>query len=111
MKIILTFCFTVFVFANLYSQTITVDTAGVYKINSLYQTPPQYPVDMNSWLDNNIGYYGQQDGEVRASFLIGKDGAVSNIKLLGGVSESSAMGASTKQILIAMLRWKPAMQN
>lgn len=96
---------------NLYSQNITVDTAGIYKINALYQTPPQFPVDMNTWIDNNIGSNGQEEGEVHVSFVIEKDGTVSTIRLLNGVPEGSNMGGAALQIVRAMPRWKPATQN
>ncbi len=111
MKKIFVLLFILFGVVNLYSQTITVDTTGVYKINALYQTPPQFPGDINAWLAKSFASNGQAEGKAYISFVIGTDGTISTIRLMGGGTFGGNFGSQAEKIVEAMPKWKPAMQN
>lgn len=96
---------------KLYSQTITVDTTGVYKINALYQTPPRFPGNMNEWLAKSFVSNGQGEGTAYVSFVIEKDGIISTIRTMGGGTLGGNLESQAVKIVRAMPRWKPAMQN
>ena len=96
---------------SLYSQSITVDTTGVAAINALYQTPPQFPTDMGAWLAKSFLSKGTGEGEGVVSFVIEKDGTVSTIRPMGGGTLGGNVENASVQIVKAMPRWKPAMQN
>jgi periplasmic protein TonB len=97
--------------ANLYSQTITVDTTGVYKINDLYQTPPKFPGDINEWLAKSFTSNGQAEGSAYVSFVIESNGTISSIRLMGGGSVTGNFGEQAIKIVQAMPKWKAAMQD
>jgi Gram-negative bacterial TonB protein C-terminal len=111
MKKIIVSLLVVFGSSNLYSQTITVDTTGVYKINAQFQTPPKFPGDMNEWLAKSVTSNGQAEGTAYVSFVIGTDGTISTIRMMGGGTPWGNFGEQAVKIVQSMPRWKPAMQN
>jgi hypothetical protein len=97
--------------ANVFSQAITVDTTGIYKINAQFQTPPKFPEDMNAWLAKNFTSNGQAEGTAYVSFIIGTDGTISTIQIMGGGTPWGNFGQQAVKIIRAMPKWKPAMQD
>lgn len=111
MKKIFTLLCIVFGSIHVYSQyteSITVDTTGIYKINALYKTPPQFPGDINKWLAKSFNSKGTGQGEAFVSFVIGTDGTISTIRKMGGGTLGGNVDNSAVQIVKAMPRWKPA---
>lgn len=109
-KIIILFSI-LFLAVNAYSQyssTITVDTAGIYKINALYKTPPKFPGDMNAWLAKSFNSSGHGEGEGFVSFVIETDGTITTIRKMGGGTLGGNVENASVQIVKAMPRWKPA---
>lgn len=97
---------------NLYSQNITIDTAGMAKLNAQYQVPPKFPGDINKWIANNINSNGQAEGEAYVTFVIQTDGRIADIKLLRvDPMMNNGIGAAAVKILYAMPKWKPAMED
>lgn len=96
---------------NLYSQTITVDTTGVYKINALYQTPPKFKGDINAWLAKSFASNGHAEGTAYVSFIIETDGTISTVRKMGGGHVGGNLSEQAVKIVKAMPKWKPAMQN
>jgi hypothetical protein len=111
MKTIFVWVFVLSATAKLFSQAITVDTTGIYKINALYQTPPKFPGDINAWLAKSFASNGQAEGSAYVSFVIGTDGTISEIRLMGGGSVTGNFGQQAIKIINEMPRWKPAMQD
>jgi hypothetical protein len=105
------FIFLLFATVKLFSQSITVDTTGIYKVSALYQTPPKFPGDINEWLAKSFASNGQADGTAYVSFIIESDGRISTIRKLGGGSVIGNFGDQAVKIVAAMPKWKPAMQN
>jgi periplasmic protein TonB len=91
-----------------YSESITVDTTGIYKINALYKTPPKFPGDINAWLAKSFNSSGKGEGEAFVSFVIGTDGTISTIRKIGGGTIGGNVENAAVQIVKAMPRWKPA---
>jgi len=91
-----------------YSESITVDTAGIYKINAQYKTPPKFPGDINAWLAKSFNSSGKGEGEAFVSFVIGTDGTISSIIKMGGGTVGGNVDNAAVQIVKAMPRWKPA---
>jgi TonB-like protein len=111
MKVIFALLFVFFATINLYSQNVTIDTAGVYKINALLQVPPKFPGDINQWAARNILYSSSAHGEVYMSFVIEDNGVVSTIRVLGSFPPDISLENEATRIIHDMPTWKPGMQN
>ena len=66
------------------------------------------------YLSENIHYpllskINKIEGEVRLSFVVDKDGTVTDVKILSAPAEDLAQEA--KRVILAAPKWKPAMQN
>lgn len=66
------------------------------------------------YLSDNIHYpilskINKIEGEVNLSFVIDKDGTVTDVKILSAPAEDLAQEA--KRVILAAPKWKPAMQN
>ena len=78
---------------------------------------PEFPggqAEMMQWLSQNIQYPkeavdGKIEGRVMISFVIEKDGSVSNAKVIRGIDES--LDNEALRVVNAMPNWKPGMQD
>ena len=78
---------------------------------------PEFPGGgkaMMEWLSQNIQYPkeavdGKIEGRVMISFVIEKDGSVSNAKVIRGIDES--LDNEALRVVNAMPNWKPGMQD
>jgi Gram-negative bacterial TonB protein C-terminal len=112
MKALLTLLIVFLGITNLHSQNITIDTAGIAKLNAQYQVPPKFPGDINKWIANNINSNGQAEGEAVVTFVIQTDGRITDIKLMRvDPMMNNGIGAAAEKILNAMPKWKPAMED
>lgn len=84
------------------------------KIFDIPETSAEFPGDVYAWLKLNIKYpakcqeYGIQ-GRVSVQFVIGKDGSVTDIKVLR--SPDPLLAKEAARLIRSMPKWKPAMQG
>ncbi len=72
--------------------------------------------DLNSYLNNHINYPADESqrgvqGTVYASFIIEKDGSISNVTLKRGVSNGPNLNREALRVLAEMPSWSPAKQD
>ena len=87
---------------------------GVYKVVEIIPSFPGGAKAFTTFLSTNIKYPAADrernlTGKVIAQFIVERDGAVSNIKVLRTPSE--AMGDESIRVLSMSPKWKPGMQK
>jgi len=113
MKTIIAFCIILLGFSNVYSQT-TQPVADNDKVFTIVQQKPEFPGSINDWLAQNINYppdarKSNIQGTVYVSFIVEKDGSVSNAKVLRGAN--SLLDNESLRVISIMPKWTPGMQN
>jgi TonB family protein len=108
MKKIITFCFILVGFTSLNAQQTAALPAGKPEISAKFNG------DINKYLTDNIAYpqddkVNNIEGTVYVSLLIGKDGSLTEIKVVRGVT--STMDAEAVRVLSQMPKWTPATQH
>ena len=119
----------VLAFLALGTQMVTIKQAEASTITEVTPPPtkdkvfekldvlPEFPGGgkaMMEWLSQNIQYPkeavdGKIEGRVMISFVIEKDGSVSNAKVFRGIDES--LDNEALRVVNAMPNWKPGMQD
>ncbi|MES2279564.1 MAG: energy transducer TonB [Bacteroidota bacterium] len=61
------------------------------------------------YITKNLKNPGGDNGKVRISFVVEKDGSLTDIKIVGSLSETA--DAEAIRLMKASPKWKPAMQN
>jgi periplasmic protein TonB len=116
MKTMVLFSLALLGVTNLYSQDMPADTTGENRIYTKVDQKPEFPGDYNKYLSENIERYPEDArdsityGRVYISFIIEKDGSVSNIKSLYNEGNVPLVRVTMKAIA-NMPKWKPGMQN
>lgn len=113
MKSILALFIFLLGFSNLYSQS-TKTTGANDSVYTFVQDKPEFPGDIMIWLSNNIKYPSDakeknEQGTVYVSFIIEKDGSLSNIKVTRSVSAS--LDKEAIRAVSNMPRWTAAKLN
>ena len=94
-------------------QTVQ-DSTEDNQIHFLVQKMPVFPGNLNTWIYNNIRYpetakEKKLEGKVYVRFVIEKDGAVSNVKIIRGVSPE--LDNEAKAVIASMPKWEPGKQE
>lgn len=94
-------------------QTVQ-DSTEDNQIHFLVQEMPVFPGNLNTWIYNNIRYpetakEKKLEGKVYVRFVIEKDGAISNVKVIRGVSPE--LDNEAKAVIASMPKWEPGKQN
>jgi TonB family protein len=115
MKTIVAFCFILLGFSNVYAQSTATDP-GDDNIFTIVQQQPKFPGNVNEWLVQNIVYPADAknnniQGTVYITFVIERDGSVSNVKVLRGVVGGSSLDNESIRVVSIMPKWVPGMQN
>lgn len=111
MKKVFAFSLIILGFTSLYAQG-TIDTNKVFTI---VQQKPEFPAgDFNKWLADNIVYPQDAiaknlEGTVYVSFIVERNGTVTNAKVLRGVDKS--LDNEAIRVISMMPKWQPGMQN
>ena len=92
----------------------TQDSTEDNQVHFLVQEMPVFPGNLNTWIYNNIRYpetakEKKLEGKVYVRFVIEKDGAVSNVKIIRGVSPE--LDNEAKAVIASMPKWEPGKQN
>ncbi len=116
---IVTFCFVLIGYSNLYAQNMNIDSHPITlvdsnKIYAAIQKKPQFSGDIQKWLLKNTNYplhakNNNIQGIVFVSFVVETDGNISHVKILKGINrdlDSEAIRVTSK-----MPKWIPGMQN
>jgi len=110
-----------FLFAILFSFSLNInaqvdksDKNGVYTVVEKEAEYPGGIEAMNKFLARNINYPSlasqkEIEGKVLISFIIEKDGSISNIKIIKDIGEGC--GQEGVRIVKLMPKWKPAEQR
>ena len=90
------------------------DSTEDNQVHFLVQEMPVFPGNLNTWIYNNIRYpetakEKKLEGKVYVRFVIEKDGAVSNVKIIRGVSPE--LDNEAKTVIASMPKWEPGMQK
>jgi protein TonB len=124
-KKIITFCFILLGFTNLYAQNNKKDTIiqppydgpappeGM-EVYTVVQVMPGFPGDIKKYLADSIRYpedakEKKVQGTVYINFIIEKNGSVSNIRILR--SPDTILNAEAKRVISTMPNWTPGKQN
>jgi protein TonB len=89
------------------------DSMRVFNISEI-QDKPQFPGDINKYLADSIGYPEEvrnkniQGGGVLVSFIVEKNGSVSNISIVR--STDTSLNSKVKRVISAM-KWTPGKHN
>jgi TonB family protein len=80
------------------------------------QQMPKFKGDMNKYLADSIKYPETEkkakiSGTVYVTFVIERDGSISNVKLLRGVPNGPGLDAEAIRVISAMPKWSPGMQD
>lgn len=83
-------------------------------IHLFVEEMPVFPGNLNAWIYNNVRYPEAAkdkgiEGKVYIRFIIEKDGSVSNVKIIRGVSPE--LDNEAKEVITSMPKWSPGMQN
>ncbi|MFR6543615.1 MAG: energy transducer TonB [Butyricimonas virosa] len=94
-------------------QTVQ-DSTEDNQVHFLVQEMPVFPGNLNTWIYNNIRYpeiakEKKLEGKVYVRFVIEKDGAISNVKVIRGVSPE--LDNEAKAVIASMPKWEPGKQN
>ena len=98
-------------------QQETTEDAEMPKVFDVVENMPEFPGGMTAmmqFLAENVCYpeaaekAGTQ-GRVIATFIVEKDGSITNIKIVKSVSEE--LDAEAKRVIEAMPNWKPGKQS
>jgi protein TonB len=84
------------------------------KIFMVVQQQPKFAGDIHRWLWEHIDYPEQAkdaniQGTVYMSFVVEKDGSISDVKILRGVN--TYLDNEAKRVISSMPRWSPGQQN
>ena len=90
------------------------DSTGDNQVHFLVQEMPVFPGNLNTWIYNNIRYpeaakEKKLEGKVYVRFIIEKDGSISNVKIIRGVSPE--LDNEAKTVIASMPKWEPGKQN
>jgi len=104
-----------FGFSRLYSQT----TQPANTANQIYTFVEEIPVfqgDITAYLSKNIRYPKKArkkniEGSVYVSFIVEKDGSVSNVKIIRSVEGGKSLDKEAVRVVSHMPKWKPGMQS
>jgi TonB family protein len=91
--------------------SVPPDTTSTENKLFLAETQPEYPGGLEAlgrFLKKNI-HKGDNEGKVKASFIVEKDGSLTDIKVIQSVSEKA--DAEAIRLLSIMPKWKPGMQG
>lgn len=113
MKTILAFCFVMLVFTDLYSQE-KANISDTGKIYTYVQQMPKFPGDIMKYISDSLVYPANQrefQGAVYLTFVIEKDGTVSNVKVSRGTNGASSLDKEAIKIISEMPKWEPGLQN
>ena len=77
---------------------------------------PEFKGNINEYLSNNIKYPKKEQknnitGTVYIKFIIERDGSISNVTVLKGVSGGPGLDAEAVSVISNMPKWRPGMQN
>ena len=126
MKTRLVFYSALLYFSGVYSQSTRTpsDTVNVFPTdceppdyNKVYITGEPGPIfrgNINTWLSENIVYPKDAEtnkiqGIVYVSFIVEKDGSVSNFKVLRGVQGGKSLENEALRVVSIMPKWTPGM--
>lgn len=75
---------------------------------------PGGPSALNNWIRNNISYPAEAvkneiEGRVTVSFIVEKDGSISNVKVVHPIEPS--LDKEAVRLVAMMPKWKPGRQN
>ena len=90
------------------------DSTEDNQVHFLVQEMPVFPGNLNTWIYNNIRYpeaakEKKLEGKVYVRFIIEKDGSISNVKIIRGVSPE--LDNEAKTVIASMPKWEPGKQN
>jgi len=129
MKILLVAIIVLSSFFSVSAQNKKVDTSKVKpvlvdegipndqdtnRLYSLVEEMPKFHEDINKYLANHIQYpdtaeWQNTQGNVYLSFVIEKDGTVSNVRVIRGAA--SILNREAIRVISQMPKWTPGMQN
>ncbi len=86
------------------------------EVRTFADVMPEFPGGISKYLMENVKYPViekelNKQGTVYISFVIEKDGTVSNIKEAKGVAGAPGLTKEAIRVISGMPKWKPAMQN
>jgi len=90
------------------------DSTADNQVHLFVEEMPVFPGNLNAWIYNNVRYPEAAkdkkiEGKVYVRFIIEKDGSVSNVKIIRGVSPE--LDNEAKKVIASMPQWSPGMQN
>jgi len=96
------------------NTTVKIDSGKIY---TAVQTPPAFPGGpdaFTAYITKNIRYpkiaeQNKTKGRVIVSFVVEKDGTLSNFKVVRGISKE--LNEEALRVLSTSPAWKPGMQN
>lgn len=100
------------IIAPIAAPAATGDDAN--KVFTVVQQKPQFPGDINKWLAEHLEYPEEAkeaniQGTVFVSFIVERDGGITDVKVLRGVN--SALNDEAIKKISSMPRWSPGQQN
>ena len=100
--------------SQIQDKQATQDSTEDNQVHFLVQEMPVFPGNLNTWIYNNIRYpetakEKKLEGKVYVRFVIEKDGAVSNVKIIRGVSPE--LDNEAKAVIASMPKWEPGENN
>lgn len=107
------------------SKQVTIRISFILKDDTIAKTPPiiidttheerpQFPGDFESWASHNLIYPNEArarkiEGRVYISFVVEKDGSISNVNILKGADES--LDREAVRLVSSMPKWIPGKIN
>jgi len=93
-----------------------IGDASANQVFTIVQQMPAFPGDVNKYLSEHINYpevekEAQITGTVFINFIVEKDGSISNVKVLKGVSGGPGLDKEAVKVISAMPKWSVGMQN
>ena len=93
-----------------------LDNMRTGPVYTVVQQAPKFKGDMNKYLVDNIKYPAIErktnvTGTVYISFVVNKDGSVSDAKVLKGVEKGPGLDAEALRVVSAMPAWTPGMND
>lgn len=96
------------------SKTVSKDTS---KVNNIVNQMPEFPGGQNSFMEflkKNLKYPEKEinkkiEGRVYVSFIVEKDGSLTNFKVLSSIGKS--FSKETLRVLKSMPKWIAGKQN
>lgn len=90
------------------------DSTADNKVHLFVEEMPVFPGNLNAWIYNNIHYPEAAkdkgiEGRVYIRFIIEKDGSVSDVKIIRGVSPE--LDNEAKEVIASMPKWFPGKHN